>query len=1058
MKQKSLKEKQKRFSIVHLFFILFFAASLVFPKEAQVIEYDYSKIIKALELRNIGPANMGGRTVDIAVPENNTSIIYAAVGPSGLWKSINNGLNWSPVFDKKSSVSVGAVAVSQSHPDIVWVGTGEATCRNSAAIGDGVYKSVDSGKTWENMGLENTRHIAKIIIDPVNPDIVYVGALGHLWGPNQERGVFKTKDGGKTWEKVLYLDENTGTADMAIDPSNNRILYAAAYNFRRMPYSFRSGGKHSGIYKTTDRGETWKRLTKGLPGGVNGRIGLAVSRSRPELVYAIVENKNSGIFRSEDRGETWIRMCDKKTFDIVNVRPFYFSNITVDPNNDLIVYAYSIFAFVSKDGGKTFKNLAPGPHGDHHIIWIDPKNSHHIISGNDGGIDISWDGGKTWHAVQNATWAEVYQLGFDLRDPYYVYAGLQDNGIWGGPVNSRDKQGILNLHWYPVSGGDGFYVQVDPKKPHIIYGNAQMGRITRFNLETGDFQAIIPRAPLDEEPYRFNWNSPIHLSPHDSNIIYFGGNFLFKSTHQGNSWTKISPDLSSNDPKKMIESGGPITTDNSGAEVHCTILTISESPVKQGVIWAGTDDGNLWITRDNGKTWTNVIKNINKVPDAAWISRVEASHFSGGTAYVTIDRHRVDDYSPYVYKTEDSGKTWKSLRANLPGTGYLHVIREDPLNKNLLYLGSEFGLYFSFNGGKKWVPLKNGFPTAAVRDIQVHPQANDLVIGTHGRGVWIIDDISPLQQLKREIFETPAVLFNIRPAALYLLKSSSDPYSIPTFSAPNPPFGAAINYYLNIEPEKGEKVFLHIYDTRGSKVRTLEGTGSIGLNRVYWDLRGEPAFKKIPEYFKEGIFRYLGLPQGPLVLPGKYRIVLDYKEKKYEKEVIVKADKSQDYPVGARLENQEMINRLNDLLRKIFMAPAGIKMLDKQLQILDENLKSMEKPPIEVIEKLKALREKIEKVKKFFAVTGIEGIFRRPLKLALSGGPLVEQLYILQLEINSYPGSPTQTQKKRFKEISEKLLSLLQQVQELKDKNIPGLNRLLRENQIDYIRIPQKTF
>jgi photosystem II stability/assembly factor-like uncharacterized protein len=1016
----------------------------------------YQEIINTFKMRNIGPATMGGRTVDFAVVENNTSIIYAAVGPSGLWKSTDNGITWFPVFENQTSVSVGAVSVSTSQPDTVWVGTGEATSRNSVAIGDGVYKSEDAGKTWNHMGLEETRHIDRILIDPNNPDIVYVGAMGHLWGPNQERGVFKTIDGGKTWKKVLYFDEDTGIADMVMDPANSRTIYAAAYNHRRKPFLFTSGGPHSGIYKTTNRGETWKQLKNGLPDGVNGRCGLSVCKTRPEVIYAAVENKDGGIFRSEDKGETWKRMCDKKTYDKVNFRPFYYSKITVDPNNDLVIYAYSGRAYISEDGGKTFKEIGKELHPDHHRIWVDPNDSNHIIDGNDGGIDISWDRGQHWYAVQNATLSEVYQLTFDMREPYYVYVGLQDNGSWAGPTNSLEKKGIMNVNWYPVGGGDGFYVQVDPRDHNILFRNLQMGNIERFHQGNGQTLSIIPWASLDEEPYRFNWNSPIHLSPHNPDILYLGGNFLFKSTDRGNSWEKISPDLSSNDPGKIIDSGGPISPDNTGAEVHCTIYTICESPVKTGIIWTGTDDGNLWVTRDNGKNWANVTKNIKELPPSSWVSRVEASHFAEGTVFVTFDRHRWDDYAPYVYKSDNFGATWVSLRNNLPKTGYLHVIREDINNPQLLYLGSGFGLFFSFNGGKQWIPYKKEFPTIAVRDIGVHPREKDLIVGTHGRGVWIMDDIAPLQQLNAEVLNKGVHLFAMRPATIYFERKGTEYYAKPVFSAPNPPFGAAISYYLKEKTGKDQAVHLYIYDQTDKKIRTLAGTGEKGLNRVYWDLRAEPPFKELPPMLKGDAVRWFGIPKGPFVLPGTYKVALEYQEQKLEKEILVKKDKNLDYPVDEWKKNHETVLHLGEFMAKGYKIMGGIKTLDDQLQKLGKELKENKSTQEPVMKEFNRVCESLDEIKSVFFPKGTgEGTFRKPLKIALQGGALPEQVFKLYMGLSSYPGKPTETQEKQMQEIFQKLTPIFMKTTQLMEADIPGLNRLLRENGVDFIKVPK---
>jgi len=648
--------------LVFIFYLYFIVLSSAFSQSAEQV----GDIFKELSWRCIGPAVMGGRTVDIEAVEDKPWIIYAAIGPSGVWKSINNGITWEPVFQEESTVSVGDIAVNQSDPDVIWVGTGEATSRNSVTIGDGVYKSADGGKTWEHMGLKETRHISRIVIDRENPNTVYVAAMGHLWGKNKERGIYKTTDGGKTWEKVLYVNENTGFADLVMDPSDSLILYAAAWDYQRYPYYFYSGGQGSGIYKTEDAGETWKRLVRDLPEGIIGRIGLDVSRSSPNVVYALIEHEDGGIWRSEDKGVTWSRTCDNETFIKVNFRPFYYSQIRVDPSDDEVVYVFSGGLFVSNDRGQKFKAISSGTHPDHHALWIDPKNPQHLIDGNDGGIDITYDQGAHWRPIKHMALAEVYQVGFDMRDPYYVYCGLQDNGVWGGPSNSLDSGGIINEHWNSVGGGDGFYCEVDPTDYNIVYGNSQMNGLYRYNLELDRSKDIKPMAPLDEPPYRFNWNSPVLISPHDHSTIYTGGNYLFKSEDQGYSWEIVSPDLSTNDPSKLRDSGGLITPDNTGAEVHCTIYTIAESPLEKGVIWCGTDDGNVQITRNGGENWKNVVENIPDLPPHTWCTRIEASHFDAGTAYAAFDGHRSDDYAAYLYKTTDFGETWTSIKGNLP--------------------------------------------------------------------------------------------------------------------------------------------------------------------------------------------------------------------------------------------------------------------------------------------------------------------------------------------------------------------------------------------------------
>jgi photosystem II stability/assembly factor-like uncharacterized protein len=1029
-----------RISLVIFFLVFLVHTGQVWAQSGSLPAQDLAEIIKSLKMRAIGPAIMGGRTVDFAVVESNTAIIYAAVGPSGVFKSENNGVTWNPVFDRESTVAVGAVAVSQSHPDILWVGTGEGTSRNSVGIGDGVYKSEDGGRTWKNMGLNKTQHIAQILIHPTNPDIVYIGALGRLWGPNEERGVFKTADGGKTWEKALYVNPDTGISDIAMDPSNPRVLYAGAWDHRRKPYHFRSGGPGSALYKTTDAGETWRKIHQGLPPGEYGRWGIDICRTKPNVVYALVESENSGVFRSEDKGETWRRMSDWQTYDQVNFRPFYYSKITVDPNNDLVVYVYSGSSYVSRDGGKTFERISGDTHPDHHMMWVNPHNSLHLIDGNDGGIDISYDGAKTWHSVQTNAWSEVYQIGYDFRDPYYVYVGLQDNGSWGAPINSLDPMGIMNFHWYTIGGGDGFYTQVDPNDHTTLYRNAHMGGISRFDVETGDSQDIKPVAPLDEPPYRFNWNAPILLSPHNNRVVYFGSNYLFKSTDRGSAWERLGPDLSTNDPEKQKDSGG-ITPDNTGAEIHCTVYTIAESPLKEGVIWVGTDDGLIQLTQDGGETWTNVTANIKGLPSESWVTRIEASHFSEGTAFATFDRHRMDDNKPYLFKTEDYGRTWTPLHGGLPDVGYLHVVREDPVNRNLLYVGSEFGLFLTFDSGRKWMAYKNDFPTIAVRDIQIHPREMDLLVGTHGRGLWVLDDIVPIQNLTPEVLASDFVLFKPRDAVLYSYRGHSM-YSGPhPFQGPNPPMGAMITYYLKDKPGPKDTVALTIKDSTGQTITAIRTTKEKGLNRVIWSLRMADQSDESAE--RSRFRRSIG---GPYVLPGEYRIALEVNGTTQTQGILVKPFDKHDFTLEERELNHRYIQEIDDLNQKGNTLLQSMAELDEGLKSLSDRIRAAGIKDERLSAKMNDIRDKVDRIQKAYSrsVEGRTG-YKRPVMVALRGGTLPEQISRLRYSILSYQGAPTQTQIDQFENIKQVMQPLLDMAEKLKDEDIPGLNNLLNE-------------
>ncbi|MHB8054825.1 MAG: VPS10 domain-containing protein [Candidatus Aminicenantales bacterium] len=840
-------------------------------------------LLRPFSWRAIGPAVPGGRTTDIEAVEAKPWIIFAAIGPSGVWKSENAGTSWSPVFFNESTVSVGDLAVNQANPDIVWVGTGEATCRNSVTVGDGVYQSTDGGKTWTNRGLKETRHISRILIDRNNPDIVFVAAMGALWNANIERGVFKTVDGGKTWKKTLYIDENTGIADLAADWADSRILYAAAYEHRRLPWIYTSGGKGSGLYRSNDGGETWTKLTKGLPGGMLGRIGLGTSRSNPAVVYAVVEAKDGGIFRSEDRGETWARTCPQDVSDRVANRPFYYSQIRVDPTDDKKFYVLATGLSMSKDGGQHFQGIGGGTHSDHHSLWIDPGDPLHLIEGNDGGIDISWDGARTWNPVQSIDAAEVYQVGVDFQKPYFVYCGLQDNNAWGGPSASRDAGGVRNEDWFILSGGDGFFAQPDPNDPNTVYSNSQANGIVRFDRRINQAKGIRPEASLLDPPYRYNWNSPIHLSPHDSRVVYCGAQFLLRSPDRGQSWEMISPDLTTNNPDKLKDSGGPITPDNSSAESHCTITTIAESPVKAGVIWVGTDDGNVQVTLDNGKKWTNTIKAFPGLPPCTWCSRVEASHFDAAAAYVSFDGHRTGDTHVYLYQTKDYGRTWKSLRANLPEFGWVHVVREDLRNRRLLYAGTEFGVFASLDEGESWFSLKNNLATVAVHDIAVHPRDNDLIIGTHGRGVWIMDDVAFLQEMTPAVFESAGQLFTVRPATRAFFSSIREGYARPPFAAKNPPAGLILTFYAKTAPK--ERPQLKIKDAKGRSMAEFKFATLPGFQRDQWGLT------YIPE--KDGVktlppaATMYGLPSAP---PGEYTLSLTVDGRVMETKAVIEPD------------------------------------------------------------------------------------------------------------------------------------------------------------------------
>jgi photosystem II stability/assembly factor-like uncharacterized protein len=953
-------------------------------------------LLANFRFRSIGPASMGGRLDDIAVSESDPSVIYIGYAVGGVFKSENNGTTFRPIFETYSSASIGDIAVHPTNPNIVYVGTGEPNNRQTSSFGDGIYKTTDGGKTFTNIGLKDTQSIGRIVIDPKNPETVYVAALGHLFGPNEERGVFKTTDGGKTWNKVKYVDKDTGFTDIAMDPNNSNILYAASYQRRRSGCCFDGGGAGSALWKTEDAGKTWTKLNgSGLPPGTYGRIALDVSRSTPNVVYAQIQagetgtvqpegargggggggggggaggfdwcnnggpnhgftaprgggggggaetppNTNQtpptldpvrgGVFRSENKGTTWTLMsnCD--------ARPMYFSQIRVDPTNDKVIYVAGLPVSKSLDGGKTFATLDDGGgngtpgHVDQHAIWIDPRNAKHLMIGNDGGIDVSWDQGKSWEFVNTMATALAYWVSADMRHPYYVYTGLQDNGSWGGPSSVR-RGGIMNSDWFGIGGGDGFQTAVDPEDYNIVFTESQDGNTNRYDLRTGRNVSIRPRtapvpgarggrggapAPGAEAPsetpaaqgfggrggppnvlnaaapenYRYNWNTPFMLSPHNSGIVWFGGNRLFKSYNRGESWV-ASADLTKQVDRSEIQLMGipgdrTQLSKNDGVTAYGTIIAISESPVLPGIVWAGTDDGNLQVSKDGGTTFTEVGKNLSGLPAGHryWISRIDASHFDPATAYVAVDGHRSDDLKPYIFVTHDYGQTFQNIANNLPTSGNVQVVREDPKNKDLLFAGTEFGLYVSVNAGRRWERFMNNYPTVRTDDILIHPRDGDLIVGSHGRSIWIADDITPLQQLTQDVLSQDAFLFDIRPAIAYLNDQTHGEQvgGQKVFVGENAPRGALIHYYLKAATAGDVKI--SITDATGKVVRNLDGTKTAGINRVVWNLAANGS----------GPDRGGGGRGGgpPAVEPGTYLVTVSVSGKTLTKPVTVLQDR-----------------------------------------------------------------------------------------------------------------------------------------------------------------------
>jgi len=792
--------------------VLMLIASL--PLFAQDFKMD---LVQDLKPRNIGPGGMSGRVTAIDAVHSNPDIMYVGTASGGVWKSISGGIKWEPLFEEELTASVGALAIQQSNPSVIWVGTGEGNPRNSLNGGFGVYKSLDGGKTWKDMGLTKTRHIHRIKIDPTDPNTVYVGAIGSPWGEHPERGVYKTTDGGETWNKILFVNNKTGVADLVMDPTNPNKLIAAMWEHKRDPWFFKSGGTGSGLYMTHDGGKNWKKLTEedGLPKGDLGRIGIAIAPGKPNIVYALVEAKKNALYKSEDGGFKWKKINDKS--DIGN-RPFYYSEIYVDPENENRVYSVFTFVNVSEDGGKNFKQLmnaygndvTNGVHPDHHAFWIHPENGQFILNGNDGGFNISKDGGKSWRFIGNIPVAQFYHIAIDNEFPYNVYGGMQDNGSWRGPAYVWKRQGIRNSYWQEISFGDGFDVVPDVEDSRYGYTMSQQGFVQRYDHITGNNYIIRPTPPDAEIKLRFNWNAAIGQDPFDNSTVYFGSQFVHKSTNKGLTWEVISPDLTTNDPEKQKQSeSGGLSMDATGAENHTTLLVIEPSPIEKDMLWTGSDDGRVHYTQNGGASWIDVTKNIKGLPSGSWIPQIKASNKNKGEALLIANDYRRFNYTPYAYRTRDYGKTWQRIVDTNDVQSYTLSIVEDPENANLLFLGTDDGLYISFNAGLKWQKWNKGFPTVSVKDLVIHSREHDLVIGTFGRAAWVMDDIRPLRELatSKSFLNSDAKLFAPPTAyqAAYQQPTGSRFGGDALYNAENRKQGAMITYYLKEGKKKVEK-------------------------------------------------------------------------------------------------------------------------------------------------------------------------------------------------------------------------------------------------------------
>ncbi len=988
----------------------------------------------ALEARPIGPAVMSGRIMAIDAVVADPRIVYVGTASGGIWKSTNRGTTFKPIFDKYTQ-SIGAIAIDQSHPDTVWVGTGESCVRNSVSVGTGLYRTTDGGETWEFIGFKDSERISRIVIDPSNTSIVYVAILGHLWNANEERGLYKTTDCGKTWTRILYVDQNTGCADVAIDLKNPGTLYAGMWEFRRLPYFFTSGGKGSGLYKTTDGGTTWTRLSKGLPSGELGRIGVAVAPSAPSHVYAVVESEKNALYRSVDYGQSWTSVS---TSINVQMRPFYFAHVAVDPLDSNRVYKPGLTLSVSDDGGEAFTTPFRGGgniHPDHHALWINPNDTKEILIGTDGGVYASHDKGNTWNFLQNLPVSQFYHVACDDDRPYNVYGGIQDNGSWYGP--SRSPNGIENRDWQPLLGGDGFYVLPDRADHDVIYAEYQGGNLIRLHKSTRETKDIRPFPKEGEPELRYNWNTPVAQSPNNPKAIYIGSQYLYRSTDKGDSWQRISGDLTTNDPKKLRqdESGG-LTIDNSTAENHCTIITINESPRDSSVIWAGTDDGNLQVTQDGGKSWTNTVAKITGLPKCTWCSSVEPSHHDRATAYATFDGHRTGDMKPHVYKTTDFGKTWTSIASDSI-KGYAHVIREDLVNPGLLFLGTEFGLYVSVDGGAQWAHFTGKLPNVGVFDMVIQPRESDLILATHGRGIMIIDDITPIRQLTPKVLESDAHMLSARPTPITIPSYEQNFPGDEVFAGDNPPEVAAITYYLKQRHMFGD-LKVEVFDANGKLLNTLPGGKRRGINRVLWFMRMKPPkVPPSPELAGGALF-------GPMVPAGTYTVKVERPSDTLIGQVQVVLDPSLPHSAADRELQQKTVWKLYEMQERLAFINDAIVGVRDDAKSRSDSLKKGD-----ALEKtLTAFSRRLDSLHKTLVATK-EGFLTGEVQLR-------ERVVDLYGSVSGYGGRPTESQLSRMDVLEKNIEKANTDFEAMTSKDLAQINTQLQTKNLTPIKVMTK--
>jgi len=1024
-----------RYPVVLLAGMLFLTAAM----RAQEVKFDTDSI-SGLGARNIGSATMSGRISALAaVRENGRLTVYVGAASGGVWKSVNGGTTFKPVFDKQAVQSIGAIAIEPQAPKTIWVGTGESWTRNSVSIGDGIYRSTDGGENWTYLGLKDSERISKIIVDPRNSNVVYACVPGKLWSDSAERGLYKTTDGGKTWNLILKgTNLSTGCSTISMDPKDPQVLFAGLWDFRRRGWTFRSGGDNStapsgsAFYRTTDGGATWNELdektSKGLPPKPWGRLAAAIAPSNANAVYVLIESTRSALFHSEDGGKTW-QEGDRSNMMVW--RPFYFANLVVDPKNENRIFKPDLGLIMSDDGGKSFSDVSKGAHGDFHDIWIDPENTDHLIAGDDGGVWYSFDGANTWWKANNLPIAQFYHVSVDMADPYQVYGGLQDNSSWVG--DSQYPSGITNSRWENLYFGDGFWAFSDPSDRGYAYAEAQGGSLGRVNRSTLEKRPIKPEPNYGEGKLRFNWNTPISMSPNERGTTYVGAQFLFRSKDHGQSWERISPDLTTNDPEKekQEESGG-VTVDNSSAETHCTIYSISESPRDGNTVWVGTDDGNLQLTRDAGKTWTNVVGNVPNLPKASWVAWVEASVHDPATAYAVFDRHTFGDMNPYAFKTSDYGKTWTPIIAPNSGVrGYAHVVKEDTVSPSLLFLGTEFGLWVSLDGGEHWTQYRgHDFPNVAVRDLVVQPRDSDLVVATHGRGIWIIDDITPLRHLTPEVLAKEAAFLPGRPVEQRLSTFGGWSEGSAAFEGPNPPNGAWITYYQAKRHIFG-RMKLEVFDSEGKLIDTLPANSRRGISRVVWRMH-----LKAPRVPPAATAAFEA-SNGPRVVPGTYTVKMTRGNQTYTETLAVGLDPRAKYTVEDRKDDFDAAMRVYNLLAEMTY---DVDRINGVRRDLEERASHLEEEPAlakhlrDLSEKVDTIRKKIVATKEGGAITGEERIREKTTEL--------------YGKLTFYEGRPAEYQVARIDSLKKELGDVETEFEGLMAKELPTVNKQLSRKKL----------